>query len=373
MYKRQTVGEEIEYYDDPNIKCKVVGDRKVEYQGKEMSLTAAAKLISGKKYSIAGPRFRSYLEQFKTKSGIWFLDLREPSNAPMALHGWISPNGIMERLEKDIQAGNDALRAMPYDLLTDKDGLNLREYQVKAIKAAEKAVIDGQKEVLIAMTEVSYAIWLSVAGMLAAWILIKHICTLRLYKTSLPFYNETAEKWLQLHRGFPKAALRRSEFVKSPMTYGVIRPVILLPSEISLNEEEFFCIMEHEWVHIHRKDVFVKYLLCLTICIYWFHPLVWMMAVLLNRDMELACDEEVIRTRSQRCKTAYALALIRLAQESRQSVWPLNACFARHSEIEERIRFIMDKKIFKESGCCGSRNTLLRFGSIHSIPTGNTR
>lgn len=94
---------------------------------------------------------RPYLEQFKTKSGIWFLDLREPSNVPMALHGWISPNGIMEQLEKDIQAGNNALQAMPYDLLTDKDGLNLREYQVKAIKAAERAVIDGQKEVLIAM------------------------------------------------------------------------------------------------------------------------------------------------------------------------------------------------------------------------------
>lgn len=94
---------------------------------------------------------RSYLEQFKTKSGIWFLDLREPSKVPVALHGWISPNGIMERLEKDIQAGNNALQVMPYDLLTDKDGLNLREYQVKAIKAAEKAVIDGQKEVLIAM------------------------------------------------------------------------------------------------------------------------------------------------------------------------------------------------------------------------------
>lgn len=94
---------------------------------------------------------RPYLEQFKTKSGIWFLDLREPSNVPMALHGWISPNGIMERLEKDIQAGNNALQVMPYDLLTDKDGLNLREYQVKAIKAAEMAVIDGQKEVLIAM------------------------------------------------------------------------------------------------------------------------------------------------------------------------------------------------------------------------------
>lgn len=94
---------------------------------------------------------RPYLEQYKTKSGIWFLDLREPSNVPIALHGWIGPEGIMERLEKDIQAGNDALQAMPYDLLTDKDGLNLREYQVKAIKAAEKAVINGQRQVLIAM------------------------------------------------------------------------------------------------------------------------------------------------------------------------------------------------------------------------------
>ena len=202
--------------------------------------------------------------------------------------------------------------------------------------------------VIIYLKEVCGVIWLSVAGMLAAGILIKHICTLRLYKTSLPFYNETVEKWLLLHRSFPKAAIRRSEFVKSPLTYGVIRPVILFPSEISLNEEEFFCIMEHEWIHIRRKDVFVKYLLCLTICIYWFHPLVWMMAVFLNRDIEFASDEEVSRTCSQHCKTAYALALIRLAQESRQSVWPLNACFARHSEIEERIRFIMNTKRYSK-------------------------
>lgn len=48
-----SVGEEIEYYDDPSIKCKVVGDRKEEYQGKEMSLTAAAKLISGKKLILS--------------------------------------------------------------------------------------------------------------------------------------------------------------------------------------------------------------------------------------------------------------------------------------------------------------------------------
>lgn len=94
---------------------------------------------------------RPYLEQYKTKSGIWFLDLRNPSNVPQALHGWFSPVGIEEKFEKDNTVGNAALKAMAYDFLTDKDGLNLREYQVNAIKAAEQAIIKGKKTALLAM------------------------------------------------------------------------------------------------------------------------------------------------------------------------------------------------------------------------------
>jgi len=94
---------------------------------------------------------RPYLEQYKTKSGIWFQDLRDASNAPKALRGWPSPDGIMELLEKDIAAGNHALQQMPYDLLRDKDGLNLREYQLKAIQAAEQAIINGSRTALLAM------------------------------------------------------------------------------------------------------------------------------------------------------------------------------------------------------------------------------
>ena len=94
---------------------------------------------------------RPYLEQYKTKSGIWFLDLRQSDNVPKALHGWISPDGMMEMLEKDIQAGNQALQNLSYDLLRDKDGLNLRDYQVKAIQAAETAVMEGKRTALLAM------------------------------------------------------------------------------------------------------------------------------------------------------------------------------------------------------------------------------
>lgn len=94
---------------------------------------------------------RPYLEQYDTKSGVWFLDLRQPDNAPKALKGWISPTGMLELLEKDIAARNQDLREIPYDLLRDRDGLNLREYQIRAIEAAEKAILNGQRNILLAM------------------------------------------------------------------------------------------------------------------------------------------------------------------------------------------------------------------------------
>lgn len=94
---------------------------------------------------------RPYLEQYKTKSGIWFLDLRQTSNVPKALRGWMSPDNILELLSKDINAGNRALEQMPFDLLRDKGGLNLRDYQLRAIQAAEQAIMGGKNTALLAM------------------------------------------------------------------------------------------------------------------------------------------------------------------------------------------------------------------------------
>ena len=94
---------------------------------------------------------RPYLEQYKTMSGIWFRDLRDPSNAPEALRGWMSPIGIAEALEKNIESGNRKLGDLSFDLLRDKNGLNLRDYQIEAIEAAEDAIIGGAKTVLLAM------------------------------------------------------------------------------------------------------------------------------------------------------------------------------------------------------------------------------
>ncbi len=94
---------------------------------------------------------RKYLKQFEQKSGIWFHDVRESSNIPKPQQGWMSPDGILELLDKDINQANKSLKEMSYDLLTDSDGLNLRDYQIKAIEKAEEAVIEGKETVLLSM------------------------------------------------------------------------------------------------------------------------------------------------------------------------------------------------------------------------------
>ena len=131
----------------------------LDYQGKDYPLNiraADAQYQVGTWGSYKVPftfatNGRPYLEQYKTKSGIWFLDLRQPSNAPKALRGWMSPENLLELLGKDIDAGNRALEKMPFDLLRDKDGLNLRDYQLRAIQAAEQTIRDGNNTALLAM------------------------------------------------------------------------------------------------------------------------------------------------------------------------------------------------------------------------------
>ena len=94
---------------------------------------------------------RKYLKQLETKSGIWFLDAREPSNNSYALKGWPSPKGLLELFEKDTYKSNEILQKTGFELLEDPAGLSLRPYQIEAVKAVETAIIDGQETILVSM------------------------------------------------------------------------------------------------------------------------------------------------------------------------------------------------------------------------------
>lgn len=95
---------------------------------------------------------RPYLEQIKTKSGIWFLDVRNNENTARSLQAWYSPKGLQEILERDVDSANKKLANDRKDFLQSSSGLGLRDYQITAIEKVEEAVADkSRKRALLAM------------------------------------------------------------------------------------------------------------------------------------------------------------------------------------------------------------------------------
>ena len=106
----------------------------------------------------------------------------------------------------------------------------------------------------------------------------------------------------------------QSENLKTPFVLGLINPKIYLP--IGLSKEERNYILLHEQTHIQRKDHIIKILAFLILSIHWFNPLVWIAFMLMSTDMELSCDERVLREMDEEIeeiKKPYAKSLLSLA------------------------------------------------------------
>ena len=94
---------------------------------------------------------RSYIEQLRTKSGIWFLDARSSANQPYPIRNWFSPSDLLEKLGQNIEEANEALVTADDSFMTDPTGLNLRDYQIRAINKATEAIVNGKPTALLAM------------------------------------------------------------------------------------------------------------------------------------------------------------------------------------------------------------------------------
>lgn len=99
--------------------------------------------------------------------------------------------------------------------------------------------------------------------------------------------------------------------IKSPFVIGFFRPRIYLPCGLGGKEQEY--IILHEQHHIRRLDHIVKALAFLALCIHWFNPLVWLAFVLASKDMEMSCDEAVIRKMGENVRADYSASLLALA------------------------------------------------------------
>ena len=101
------------------------------------------------------------------------------------------------------------------------------------------------------------------------------------------------------------------EGIQSPFVLGIIKPRIYLP--LGFSEAEKGYLLKHEEIHIRRLDYLVKPLAFLVLCIHWFNPLVWLSFSLMTKDMEMACDERVIKELGTNLKKDYSNSLLSLA------------------------------------------------------------
>ena len=132
----------------------------------------------------------------------------------------------------------------------------------------------------------------------------------------------------------------QSENVKSPFVLGIIKPRIYLP--FNMNGQDLEHVVAHEQAHIHRKDHWWKPFGFLLLTIHWFNPLMWLAYVLLCRDIELACDEKVIKELGNEQRADYMQALVACSVNRRM----IAACPLAFGEVgvKERVKSVMNYK-----------------------------
>lgn len=140
-----------------------------------------------------------------------------------------------------------------------------------------------------------------------------------------------------------KVVILLSDRVNTPVTYGIFSPKIILPRTMDLTDHKALrFVLEHELVHIKCHDNLWKIVALAALCIHWFNPIVWIMQILFNRDLELTCDEKVITSVGAEQRQEYALTLINLAG-NKSGISFLHSSFGKNV-IKERIVSIMKYK-----------------------------
>ncbi|MBQ7929694.1 MAG: hypothetical protein IJ334_01570, partial [Clostridia bacterium] len=164
-------------------------------------------------------------------------------------------------------------------------------------------------------------LWLNGAALLLLWNLAAYIILLiRLRKS------------VKTGKG-----IYESDLLDTAIVTGLVFPRIHLPA--GLDEETRQCVLAHEKQHIRRGDPWFKFLFFVALCIHWYNPLVWIAFRMAVRDMEMACDEGVLRKLGEESRQLYASALLNVA--AGRKINPVYPIAFGESDIRTRIRNVL--------------------------------
>ena len=205
-----------------------------------------------------------------------------------------------------ITAGLSVLKPIPVTMRTTP-GVSSVDYQPVQqalsrggyVPAVQQQPVSDQEseqaEPEMTALQIAAYVWLTGASVMAIYSVVQYL-TLRHRLVGAAPYRE--EIYLADH-------------IATPFVLGVLRPRVYLPSETPEGERAF--IIAHERHHIRRHDPLWKLLGYAALCLHWFNPLVWLAFALAGKDMEMSCDEAVIRHLGEDVRAEYSQALLRLA------------------------------------------------------------
>ena len=203
---------------------------------------------------------------------------------------------------------------------------------IGVINSAVNPIISGT----LASNEISSVNPMQIITLIASVVWITGIAAMLLY---------TGVSYLRFRRKVREAAPLKDNIylcdgIGTPFILGVIRPRIYLPSNIS--EADAQHVIAHETAHIKRRDHLWKPLGFLLLTVYWFNPVLWVAYILLCRDIELACDESVIRDKGVQIKKSYSEALVNCSVP-RKMIAACPLAFGEGS-VKGRIKSVLNYK-----------------------------
>lgn len=187
-----------------------------------------------------------------------------------------------------------------------------------------------------------FFLWLGGMLLCVTWFLAREISARRALRTAVRVQTPAVEALLSQFAFWRRVQVRSDHRLSAPVTYGLIRPVVILPDGLAQTDcAALRFSLLHELCHVRHGDYLWKTLAACAVCVHWFNPLVWLLFVLLDRDLEMYCDEQVLRRCLPTERAAYAHCLLDFASWASPS---LLASHLKQKPLEERILVMMTSR-----------------------------
>ena len=227
----------------------------------------------------------------------------------------------------------------------DFSSLGLDSINIETVDSIEDGI--KQRDYVFEGKKILTYVWYFGFFVVAFFIFIRHMLFVRKCKEAIPISVDCRKikrvsEYLNQIDVKRKIKINQFDEVSIPLTFGTIKPVIIIPKVFLCDEKLLEFSLLHELTHIKRLDVLVKLLLAISICIHWFNPFVWLMCFFVDRDIELACDEEVSDFLGEENKKDYAISLLNITALNKSENF-LTSSYAKFF-LEERCVLIMKSK-----------------------------